>query len=77
MWDRVAVAKSDSETSLFFDLMLLGEMLTKIAVVGLASLIEEDRQRHGYSIRFSLVRADSIGEWVQKLDELTSGPPRL
>lgn len=48
MWERVELARDDSNTALFYDLLLLGEMLTKIVAAGLIAAIDNDRERHRY-----------------------------
>src|SRR5665213_1621328 len=74
MWNRIDVTRSDSEALLFYDLMYLGEMLTKLIVVGLIAEVDENRERQRYALEHSLVRADGVGEWVRALDQLTKGP---
>ena len=74
MWERVEVARQDSDTSLFFHLMYFGEMLLKIVACGLASAIQEDRDRHRYRQLHRLVRADSIGEWAAVIEDILTGP---
>jgi hypothetical protein len=73
MWDRVEVARQDADTSLFFDLLYTGEMLTKTVVAGLASSLLDDRERHRYRQLHRLVRVDSLGEWTQVMDEILLG----
>jgi hypothetical protein len=74
MWDRVAVARQDSDTSLFMALLYLGEFVTKLTVAELVAALEDDPDRHKYRQLHRLVRADSIGEWNAALDDLLSGP---
>lgn len=74
MWERVSVAREDSDTSLFFSLMYLGEMMLKIVTLGLVSAVSEDRDRHRYRQLHRLVRADSVGEWVAVLEDVLTGP---
>lgn len=75
MWGRVEIARGDSDTSLFYDLLYLGELLTKLVVAGLTAAVAEDRERQRYAIEYQLVRANSIGDWATALDELLVGPP--
>jgi hypothetical protein len=63
MWERIEVAREDSDTSLFLHLMYLGEMVTKTIVAGLVAAIVDDRDRHRYRLLHRLVRADGLGEW--------------
>lgn len=74
MWQRVEVTRTDSDTALFYDLLYLGEMLTKLLVLGTTALVAEDRGRQRYAIEHALVRANSIGDWVTVLGDLLSGP---
>lgn len=74
MWERVEIARSDSDTALFSDLMLLGELLTKLVITGMVAAIADDRDRNRYRHLHRLVRADGIGEWGQVLDDLLKGP---
>lgn len=74
MWDRINITRSESETAGFYDLLFLGEMVTKLIVAGLVSLVGEDRERQRYEVEYALVRANGIGDWVTSLDELTTGP---
>src|ERR1039458_10300436 len=77
MWNRIDITRSNSESVLFYDLMFLGEMITKLIVVGLIAEVEDDRARQRYAIEHTLVRADSIGDWVKALDKLTKGPESM
>src|SRR5262249_49832418 len=74
MWQRVEVARSESDTALFFDLMYLGEMLSKMVVAAMLAGLTQDRDRHRYRLEHQLVRANGIGEWVTALDDLLTGP---
>lgn len=73
MWERVEVARQDSDPSLFLHLMYFGEMLLKIVASGLVSAIQEDRDRHRYRQLHRLVRADSIGEWAAVIEDVLTG----
>jgi hypothetical protein len=74
MWERVDIAREDSDTSLFFDLLYVGEMVTKIVVAGMVAAISEGRERYRYRQIHRLVRADGLGEWTSALDEILTGP---
>jgi len=73
MLERVERAKSDSDSLFFEDLLLYGEMLTKMTALGLASAIADDRQRERYRILHKLVRFDGIGDWAQTIGEILKG----
>ncbi len=73
MWNRVDQGRQESDTTLFLDLLALGEMLVKVTVAGLVAALDDgnrDRYRHIYQ----LVRANGIGEWSQALDDILIGP---
>src|SRR5579859_6902190 len=74
MWDRVEVGRQDSNTTLFNDLMYLGEMICKITVATLVAGIGDDADRSRYRHTARLVRADGIGDWSHTLDEILVGP---
>jgi hypothetical protein len=71
---RVEIARSDSDTALFYDLMLFGEMVMKFAVAGLVAAIQDDRDRTRYGLVHRLVRASGIGDWATSTDEILFGP---
>jgi len=74
MWDRVAVARQDSDTALYLSLLYCGEMVTKLAVAGMVAAIDDDRKRHRYAQIHRLVRADGLGDWSSVLDDVLTGP---
>lgn len=74
MWERVDIGRQDSDTTLFFELMYLGEMLTKLIAAGLVSAIEDDRDRSRYRFLYSAVRANGIGDWAKIVGETLRGP---
>jgi len=71
---RAELARSESDTAYFFDLLYLGEFVIKVTVLELLAGIQDDRDHHRYSLECRLVRADSLGEWVATLDEALTGP---
>jgi tetratricopeptide (TPR) repeat protein/energy-coupling factor transporter ATP-binding protein EcfA2 len=75
MIDRSNRAKEDSDTSYFYDLMLLGESLFKIVVLSLVSSLKEDKDRNKYRLLYRIVRADGMGDWASVLDEVLTGVP--
>lgn len=74
MWDRVEIARQDSDTALFLHLMYAAEQLAKLTCTGLVAAVCEDVDRHRYRLSHRLVRADGIGEWYAVLDEALNGP---
>ena len=73
MVDRIKKAKEESDTTYFYDLMLMGELVTKIIVSALVGGVIDDKNRNRYRQLHRLVRADGLGEWSTVLDEITSG----
>ncbi|MER7314612.1 MULTISPECIES: NB-ARC domain-containing protein [Streptomyces] len=74
MLERANLARQESDTAYFFDLLYLGEMLVKVLAVELLAALQSDRERHRYAAVSELVRAESIGRWAELLDQLASGP---
>ncbi|TNC16620.1 hypothetical protein FHE66_14690 [Georgenia sp. 311] len=74
MLERGRMAKEDSDTAYFFDLLYEAEMVLKLLTVELIAGMSDDRERHRYALEYRLVRADGIGEWAEVLDEATTGP---
>ncbi|CAG1006619.1 hypothetical protein BURK1_03314 [Burkholderiales bacterium] len=54
--------------------MYWAEALLKSVVLALHACLDEDANRTKYRIAHSLVRADSLGPWVDALDEILTGP---
>lgn len=71
---RVEIARSDSDTALFYDLMHYGEMILKFAVAGIIAAIHDDRDRTRYGFMYRLLRASGIGDWASSIDEILIGP---
>lgn len=74
MRTRLANAKATNESEHFNDLLLSGEMLTKLAVAMLLAATDEDTERHVHRTEWSLVRADSLGKWADAARDLLTGP---
>jgi hypothetical protein len=74
MFQRIEVARTESETALFYDLLIAGELLLKLSVAGLTAAVADDRDRNLYRIEHRLVRADGLGEWAGALEDLLAGP---
>ncbi len=74
MWRRVDRSREDSDSLAFEELMLAGELLLKLTVVGLLGAVADSPKRHRYRQLHAVVRSDGIGDWVQVLDEILTGP---
>ena len=72
---RIALDKEDGDHAYFHALSLKLEYITKIVTSGVIACLGEDVDRHRYSLEHKLVRANSIGEWVNALGEALVGPP--
>ncbi len=73
--DRIALDKEDGDYAYFHALSLKLEYVTKIVTAGVIACVGEDVDRHRYSLEHKLVRANSIGEWVDSLTHALVGPP--
>ena len=73
--DRIAHDREESDYAYFCALALKLEYLTKIVTSAIIACIGNDTDRHRYSLEHKLVRADSIGTWVQVLEMALIGPP--
>lgn len=74
MWDRVDLARADSDTTLFLHLLYAGEFATKFVTAGMLAAVADDRERHRYRLAHRLLRADGLGDWAAVLDEILFGP---
>jgi hypothetical protein len=72
--ERGELAKEDSDQTYFMNLLYAGEMLLKISILGFISMIDENRDRYKYKHTYRIVRADSLGKWVDVLEDILSGP---
>lgn len=74
MVERAKLAREESDTAYFMELLYLGEMALKTLVVELIACLDDDRERHKYGLEHRLIRADGIGEWTAVFDEVLTGP---
>ena len=73
--NRIALDKEEGDHAYFHALALKLEYVTKIVTAGIIACIGEDVDRHRYSLEHKLVRANSIGEWVESLHMALVGRP--
>ena len=71
---RIHLDKEDSDSAYFHALTLKLEYLTKLVTAGVLACVGDDADRHRYSKEHTLVRADSVGDWVHVLNNVLSGP---
>ncbi len=75
MQQRVQSTRADcDDTTLFLELMYLGELTLKLLVAGMVAAVNDDRDRHRYRLEHGLVRASGVGDWAGALDDLLTGP---
>ena len=72
---RIALDKADGDYAYFQALSLKLEYVTKIVTSGVIACIGDDADRHRYSLEHKLIRANSIGDWVEALNTALTGPP--
>ena len=72
---RLESSKDDSDLAYFYDLLLLGEFLIKTVNLFLVSAINDDNDRTRYRQEYNLVRANAIGDFVNSINEILTGPP--
>lgn len=74
MMDRLESVKEDSDLAYFFDLLLLGEQVTKIITLFIVASINDDKERSRFRHEHFLVRANAIGDFSKTIDEILIGP---
>ncbi len=75
MLKRTDASREESDSSYFYDLISLGEMMTKLTAIFLVENIENDVDRTRYRFEYQLVRADGIGEYAQAINSISTGSP--
>ena len=69
MLERAELARDESDTSYYFELLYLGELVIKFLVIEVLASIEQEREQYRHALEYRLVRANGIGEWADALDE--------
>ena len=72
--ERAERAKSDSDFTYFFSLLLAIEALAKTMVLGVVAAIADDKDRNRYRLEHQLVRSDGLGEWGKAIEDALTGP---
>jgi len=70
---RAENAKSESDFTYFFDLLLAAEAIAKTIILSMLAAIGDDKDRNRYRIEHSLVRADGLGDWGRALEDILTG----
>jgi len=73
LFDRAEKDKIDSDFMYLWSLLLAGEAMFKLIVIGMIAGVDDDTEQTGYSLKYRLVRADGIGEWSQVVSEVVQG----
>ena len=73
--DRIVLDKDEGDYAYLNALTLKLEYLTKIISSGVISCIGDDVDRNRYTLEHELVRANSLGTWVEALNTALVGPP--
>ena len=71
---RIALDKEDGDHAYFHALSLKLEYLAKIVTAGIVACVGDDVDRQRYSLEHRLVRADSLGTWIETLHSALDSP---
>lgn len=71
---RIARDREEGDIAYFHALLLKLEYVTKLVTAGVVACLGDDSDRHKYSFEHKLVRANSLGEWVETLKDALTGP---
>jgi NB-ARC domain-containing protein len=72
--ERAEQAKSDSDFTYFFSLLLAAEALAKAIVLGVVAAIADDKDRNRYRLEHQLARTDGLGDWGKVIEDALTGP---
>lgn len=70
---RVNTSREDSDTAYFYDLVLLGELITKSVTAFMVANVCDDVDRNRYRYEYTLVHADGMGDYAVILNDLVTG----
>lgn len=73
MYKRLEASQTESDVNYFFDLLLMGEMVTKITAAFLVANIDNDKDRNRYRQEYLLIRANSLGDFSSAIDDIMTG----
>lgn len=77
MTERVERDAHDGDAAFFSSIILQGELLSKVIVLGSLALLDPRLDRgHRYDAEFTLVRANGTGSWTYELQKLITGPAK-
>ena len=70
---RITQAQQDGDSAYFNALTLNLEYITKLVTSGVIACLADDGDRQRYSMEYELVRANSLGQWVECLNAALLG----
>ena len=70
---RAETSLDDSDVAFFYDLIAIGELITKLSALFLIANIESDVERTRYRYEYQLVRADGIGTFAEVIGNVLRG----
>src|SRR4051794_20949808 len=70
---RADRARSDSDFTYFFSLLLATEALAKTVVAAIVAAVGDDKDRNRYRLEHQLVRAEGLGDWGKVLEDALTG----
>jgi NB-ARC domain len=73
MMRRVETNGAESDTVRFVELLYAGELIVKLSAAPFISGLEDDVDGHRYRLVHGLVRADGLGDWESRLEEVLTG----
>lgn len=71
---RITLDQGEGDIAYFYALLLQLEYITKLVTAGVVACLGDEPDRHKYSFEHKLVRANSLGEWVETLNAALTGP---
>jgi hypothetical protein len=70
---RAEQAKSESDFTYFFSLLLAAEAIAKTIVLGVVASIADEKDRNRYRLEHQLVRSDGLGDWGKVIEDALIG----
>ncbi|MFZ5832291.1 MAG: NB-ARC domain-containing protein [Planctomycetota bacterium] len=71
---RIARDKDEGDIAYYHVLLLQLEYITKLVTAGVIACLGDESDRHKYTFEHTLVRANSLGDWVDTLNAALTGP---
>lgn len=72
--ERVELARTESDFTHFFSLLLAAEALAKTIILGIVASIADDKDRNRYRLEHQIVRSDGLGDWGRAIEDALNGP---